>query len=453
MNISEISTSLVLQSASLRTAGGLARLGGEHALLTDALRVGGVLFEPDLQTLAHDRGDEPLDLGVAQFALGLAFELGVGEFDGDDGGEAFAQVVAAGHRVFLFHEAGRLGVVVEHACEGGLEAREMRSAVDGLDVVGEGEEEFVVAVVVLEGDLADEAGRFVLAAQEDGGRVGVLGLVEVLDELEDALVELEGLVARLAVGADALVDEADDDARVEVGEFAQARGKDGRVEGGVGEDLVVGLEGDGGAGLARGVGVDLGDDVEGLVDLPSLEGDEVDLAGAADLDLDPFGEGVDAGDADAVEAARDFVGRALFAELAAGVEDGHDDLDGGLAVEGGVLVAHGPDGDARAVVDDAARAVGLDLDGDGRGAAGHALVDGVVDGLVDEVVESGQPGVADVHARPLADRLKPLEDLDLVLGVVVVDGLSRGLDGVVGVGHGVSWEGVEEALLAPPERP
>jgi hypothetical protein len=33
-------------------------------------------------------------LGVAQLGLGLALELGVGELDGDDGGEALAAVLA-----------------------------------------------------------------------------------------------------------------------------------------------------------------------------------------------------------------------------------------------------------------------------------------------------------------------------------------------------------------------
>src|SRR5690606_22974546 len=142
-----------------------------------------------------------------------------------------------------------------------------------------------------------------------------------------------------------------------------------------------------------------------------------DPAVAADLDLDPFGERVDAGDADAVEPAGDLVRGALFAELAARVEDGHDDLDGGLAVERGVLVLHRADGDAGAVVDDGAGAVGLDLDREGRRASGHALVDRVVDGFVDEVMEPGEPGVADVHAGALADRFEALEDLDLLLAV------------------------------------
>ena len=43
---------------------------------------------------------------------------------------------------------------------------------------------------------------------------------------------------------------------------------------------------------------------------------------------------------------------------------------------------------------------------------GHRLVDGVVDDLADEVVEAADVGGADVHARPAADCLEALEDLD-----------------------------------------
>src|SRR5690606_17620200 len=94
-------------------ARGLARLRGEDALLADALRVGGMLFKPGLELLAHDGGDEALDLGVAELALGLALELRVGELYGDDRGEPLAEVVAAGHRVLLFDDARRARVVVE----------------------------------------------------------------------------------------------------------------------------------------------------------------------------------------------------------------------------------------------------------------------------------------------------------------------------------------------------
>ena len=70
----------------------------------------------------------------------------------------------------------------------------------------------------------------------------------------------------------------------------------------------------------------------------------VDLAVAAHLDPAPLGERVDDRGADAVQTAGDLV--AAAAELAAGVQDGHDDFQRRL-VHLGVHV----DRDAAAVVD------------------------------------------------------------------------------------------------------
>ena len=133
-------------------AGGFAGLAGEHAFLDDALGVGGMLFEPSAEGVVDGLGDEAFDFAVAEFVLGLAFKLRVGDFDGDDGGEALAEIVAVGQIFFVFDDVVVLGVLVERAGEGGFEAGEVRAAAGGVDVVGEGVEAFGVAVVVLQGD-------------------------------------------------------------------------------------------------------------------------------------------------------------------------------------------------------------------------------------------------------------------------------------------------------------
>ena len=129
------------------------------------------------------------------------------------------------------------------------------------------------------------------------------------------------------------------------------------------------------------------------------------------LRIDAGGQGVDHGDADAVEPAGD--GVAATAELAAGVKDRHDDLDGGPVLRG-VLV----NGDAASIIDDPEPAVGLNGDLDVIAAAGEGLVHGVVDDLVHQVVQSALTGGADVHARPLAHRLESLEHGDVRSAVV-----------------------------------
>ena len=56
--------------------------------------------------------------------------------------------------------------------------------------------------------------------------------------------------------------------------------------------------------------------------------------------------------------------------------------------------------------------------------AGQRLVDGVVDHLVDHVMQArAVVGVADIHARTLADGIQPLQNLD---GIGAVLGTSAG---------------------------
>jgi hypothetical protein len=136
-----------------------------------------------------------------------------------------------------------------------------------------------------------------------------------------------------------------------------------------------------------------------------------DEAVAADLDVQVLRERVDHGDADAVQAAGHLVAAAV-AELAAGVQHGEHDLEGGPA-----LLLHDVDRDPAAVVGHGDGGVRVDDHRDGVAVTGQRLVDGVVDDLVDEVVQAAHAGRADVHARALADGLEALEDRD-VLGVV-----------------------------------
>ena len=64
---------------------------------------------------------------------------------------------------------------------------------------------------------------------------------------------------------------------------------------------------------------------------------------------------------------------------------------------------------------------GLSVTRDLVGMAGKRLVDAVVDDLVHHVVQAGAVvGVADVHARALANRIEALEDLDRFGAVVAI---------------------------------
>ena len=86
------------------------------------------------------------------------------------------------------------------------------------------------------------------------------------------------------------------------------------------------------------------------------------------------------------------------------------------------------DRDAAPVVADGDGAVGQMLDLDAVGVAGDRLIHGVIKNLGGHMVQRPLVGATDIHARPLADRLQPFENLD---GRGVVNGGVRGKE-VVG---------------------
>ncbi len=245
------------------------------------------------------------------------------------------------------------------------------------------------------------------------------GAIQMFDELDQPALVLK----RFAL-AGALVGEDDFDAAVQEGEFLQAAVERVVVELAVAEDLRVGLERGAGAGAIR------------FADLADLAGRHaafvfllIEMAVAADFDFAPFAEKVDDLHADAVQAARGFVG--LLVELAAELEPGHHAFERGDAQVGMDF-----DRNAAAVVGHRDRAIDVDGDRHFVGVAGHGLVDRVVDGFIDHVVQAAQAGVADVHARPFADVLQVGQIFHLTDAVFALDPLHFGhiglLAGLVG---------------------
>ena len=137
------------------------------------------------------------------------------------------------------------------------------------------------------------------------------------------------------------------------------------------------------------------------------------MAVAAHVDGEPLGAGVDNGCTHAVQAAGHFVAGVLAAELAAGVQDGVDNGDGGQAGVG--LDVHR---DAAAVVGDLDDVVLQDLDLDVVTVTGQCLVD--------QMMQAPLAGGADIHAGALAHGLQTLQDLDLT-GVILVVGSGFGI--------------------------
>ena len=139
---------------------------------------------------------------------------------------------------------------------------------------------------------------------------------------------------------------------------------------------------------------------------------DVDLALTVDLGDQAVGKGVHAGNADSVETTRNLI--TVLVEFASGVKDGHDDLKGGT-----MLLGMHARGDASAIVLNPYGIVGEDRYLYLVTVTGHGLVDTVVDHLVDQMVETALAYVADVHRRPLPNRLKSFQNLDTASGILL----------------------------------
>ena len=63
------------------------------AFLSDSFCFGWVFFKVGSQLFIHERFDKPFDFTVAEFCLGLPFELGFRDFYADDGGQPFTNIL------------------------------------------------------------------------------------------------------------------------------------------------------------------------------------------------------------------------------------------------------------------------------------------------------------------------------------------------------------------------
>ena len=354
------------------------------------------------ELLVHGRLDERLDRRVPELRLRLALELRVPELHRDDGGQALAHVLALEVVLLLLQEALLAGVAVEGAGERGLEAREVRPALGGVDVVREREDRLDVRAVPLHRDL-DLAVVCLALEVHDVLVHGVLRVVHVRHEVADPALVVE----LLGLAAGALVPQHDPQAAREERRLAQALRQRRRGELRLVEDLRVGQERD------RRPRLVLARDAGRLHVARRLAAGEllpVQLAVAAHLGHEPLRERVHDRDANAVQAARDLV--ALAAELPACVELREHDRQ-----RGEPLVRDHVHRDARAGIANRHRVVRMDGDVDEVVPARESLVDGVVDRLVDEMVEASRARRADVHPGSETDGLEALEDGDVFCGV------------------------------------
>ena len=119
-------------------AGGFTGAGRFNRLVDDLSSNCRVLFEIRAQSLIHERLHDAGDVGI-QLAFGLSFKLRLRQLHADDRDQAFAHVVASKIFFYILEQAHLLPGIVDGSGKRHAEAGEVRTSIDGVDVVGEAE--------------------------------------------------------------------------------------------------------------------------------------------------------------------------------------------------------------------------------------------------------------------------------------------------------------------------
>ena len=393
---------------------GLARrltsLSRQHCFLTDPLGFSGVFFQPQPKLLADHFRDEGLRLGVEQLLLGLVVERGIRQSHGDNRRDAFPQVFA--RRGEVLQKPLLLGVRVDGTRELVAEARQMGAAVGVHNVVAEGQHQFTGGIGVLQRNLCSQSDFFILGPHRDHWRPDGLLAVEVSHIGGQTVFAVEDFLTHRAAGVHTLVAKMNANSRIEIRQLPQAVLEGFEPKNRVGENVRVRLERNPGAPAVP----CLAHFTQRLRNLTPRKINAVVNAFTEDLHGRPLGQSVHALHPDAVQTTRDFV--RVVVKFSARVQLGHDDFDRRPTVDRGVVRLHGVGGHTAAVVGHGRRTIGFNPHLDMGGVTSHRFVDGVVDTLPHQVVKRVEASAANVHTRPLSDRIQALKDLNRA-GVVI----------------------------------
>ena len=140
-----------------------------------------------------------------------------------------------------------------------------------------------------------------------------------------------------------------------------------------------------------------------------------------DFNFRPLAQRIHALHTHAVQAARNFIRAAVKLSACVNLRQNH--FHRGAAIDCGILMFHRVHGHAAAVIANSATTVHAQQHGDVACVARHGFINGVIHALVHQMVQAFQARASHIHARSLANSVKPLKHLN---GIGVV-GTVRGV--------------------------
>ena len=201
----------------LGAAGCIPRPRGVYGLVDNEADILRIFLKIHVQAIIDHTSNQTGNLTVAKFGLGLPFKLRLGQLDADNGSKTLAHVITRQRGVLhLFDQISlALDVAVNGARERSAETHKVGAAFLGADVVGKGENVFLIARIVLQGKIH---GNIINNAfTKDDGVNALLAGVEIAHKLANAALGVEHMGF-----ADAFVDALDGQALVKIGQLLKA---------------------------------------------------------------------------------------------------------------------------------------------------------------------------------------------------------------------------------------
>ena len=348
---------------------------------------------------------------VTQLGLGLTFELWLGHLHAHHGGESFLEVLGLDvvGKLGLLEHLLLVAVLLQGATQCRAETVEVCTTLIGVDIVHKAVNGLRITRVVGQGNFDGHTVAFGNKVNDVRNQWGA-ALVHPLHEFLQALGTVEHLETGLAIGLNGLrtqVGERKMDARIQVAKVTQTLSQTIPFEHSFGENRVIGMEGDGRAGIFR-----VANDLHTRHRLAESILLTIDVSLAMNLGNKVVRQCIDAAHAHAMKTTGNLVG--VLVKLATSVQHGHNDLKGRTLL----LLMH-VHRNASSVIDHLDGVTGKDIDLDVVAIAGQGFIDTVIDHLAHEVMQTLHAGIANIHGRTLAHGFQTFEDLD-VTGVIVV---------------------------------
>ena len=364
------------------------------------------------QLLAHDRLHDTADLGITQLLLGLAFELRLQHPAGNDGRQAFFQIIRRKGHIFLLEQIVGTGKIVQYTGKPGPETSHMGTAFRRVDVVDVADHALRIILRMLKSNF--DLRRVLFATERDDIRINRRPiLIQKLDIPNQAVIGRKDLVLFFP---GTLVRQRQGQALRQEGHLAHPLLQRLIVKLRHAENRRVRQE-----RHSRSMSINISRTGPSKrnrdLSLGKLHAPDGLVALTGNVHLEPLRQSVHNRCTDTMQTACTLITAA--AKLTAGVQLGQYDLQGGLA-----RLRVGIYGNTAPVITNRYGIICMDRHVNLMAKTSHRLIYAVIQNFIHQMMKSTLRRRTNVHARPAPDCFQTLQDLN-ILGIIIAVNLHR----------------------------